>query len=157
MGHVADIFTQPVLATLPGNSAIGHTRYSTAGDTVLLNAQPFSVVCNKGKVAVAHNGNITNAAELRARIGTRRLHLSGHQRHRNDSAPGGALAERTLAGALRDALLQLEGAFSLVFLAEDRIIVARDPHGFRPLAIGQMEFSAAASATSSRPRLARST
>jgi glutamine phosphoribosylpyrophosphate amidotransferase len=61
MGHVADIFTKPVLASLPGELAIGHTRYSTAGDTVLLNAQPFSVVCNKGRVAVAHNGNITNA------------------------------------------------------------------------------------------------
>src|SRR5450755_2230644 len=65
MGHVADIFTKPVLATLPGSLAIGHTRYSTAGDTVLLNAQPFSVSCQKGKVAVAHNGNLTNATELR--------------------------------------------------------------------------------------------
>ncbi len=141
MGHVADIFTKPVLATLPGNSAIGHTRYSTAGDTVLLNAQPFSVVCNKGKVAVAHNGNITNAAELRAELGRNGaifqassdteiiLHLMAHS------------SEKTLTGALRDALLQLEGAFSLVFLAEDRIIVARDPHGFRPLAMGEMEFS----------------
>src|SRR4051812_16428257 len=65
MGHVADIFTKPVLATPPGDLAIGHTRYSTSGDTVLLNAQPFSVACNKGQIAVAHNGNITNAAELR--------------------------------------------------------------------------------------------
>src|SRR5450432_1217662 len=141
MGHVADIFTSPVLATLPGELAIGHTRYSTAGDTVLLNAQPFSVFCNKGKLAVAHNGNITNAAELRVDLERRGaifqassdteviLHLMAHS------------SERTLAGALRDALLQLEGAFSLVFLAQDRIIVARDPHGFRPLAVGQMEFS----------------
>ena len=91
MGHVADIFTSAVLAELPGELAIGHTRYSTAGDTVLLNAQPFSVACNKGRVAVAHNGNITNAAELRARTGAQRLHLSGHQRYRSDSAPGGAL------------------------------------------------------------------
>src|ERR1700745_1162645 len=68
MGHVADIFTSPVLATMPGELAIGHTRYSTAGDTVLLNAQPFSVSCNKGKVAVAHNGHITNANELRAEL-----------------------------------------------------------------------------------------
>jgi amidophosphoribosyltransferase len=141
MGHVADIFTKPVLATLPGELAIGHTRYSTTGDTVLLNAQPFSVACNKGKVAVAHNGNITNAGELRALLGKRGaifqassdteviLHLVAHS------------SERTLAGALRDALLQLEGAFSLVFLAQDRIIVARDPHGFRPLAVGEMEVS----------------
>jgi amidophosphoribosyltransferase len=141
MGHVADIFTSPVLKSLPGEAAIGHTRYSTAGDTVLLNAQPFSVVCNKGKIAVAHNGNITNAGELRTELGRRGsifqassdteviLHLMAHS------------SERTMTGALRDALLQLEGAFSLVFLAENRVIVARDPHGFRPLAVGEMEVS----------------
>src|SRR5271168_4234419 len=141
MGHVADIFTVPVLAELPGPLAIGHTRYSTTGDTVERNAQPFSVHCNKGRIAVAHNGNITNAAELRADLEARGsifqassdteviLHLVAHSR------------ERTLAGALREALLQLEGAFSLVFLAQDRIIVARDPQGFRPLAMGQLEFS----------------
>ena len=141
MGHVAEIFTPRVIDTLPGEQAIGHTRYSTAGDTALLNAQPFSVACNKGRIAVAHNGNITNAAELRRELERQGsifqsnsdteviLHLVAHSR------------ERTLSGALRDALLQLEGAFSLVFLAEDRVIVARDPHGFRPLAAGQMEFS----------------
>ncbi len=139
MGLVADIFTPPVLKDLRGSLAIGHTRYSTSGDTAVLNAQPFSVFCNKGKIAVAHNGNITNAAELRLELERRGaifqansdteviLHLVAHS------------AERTLAGALRDALLQIEGAFSLVFLAEDRIIVARDPHGFRPLAMGQLE------------------
>jgi amidophosphoribosyltransferase len=141
MGHVADIFTPAVISGLPGELAIGHTRYSTAGDTALLNAQPFSVACNKGKVAVAHNGNITNAGELRRELERDGsifqassdteviLHLVARSR------------ERTLAGALREALLQLEGAFSLVFLAQDRIIVARDPHGFRPLALGQMELS----------------
>src|SRR6202035_5255649 len=141
MGHVAEIFTPPVLAELPGDLAIGHTRYSTAGDTVLLNAQPFSVACNKGRIAVAHNGNITNALELRAELEREGsifqansdteviLHLVARSR------------EKTLPAALREALLQLEGAFSLVFLAEDRILVARDPHGFRPLAIGQMEMS----------------
>ena len=146
MGHVADIFTEPVLSGLPGTLAIGHTRYSTTGDTVERNAQPFSVHCNKGRIAVAHNGNITNAAELRADLEARGsifqassdteviLHLVAHSR------------ERTLAGALRDALLQLEGAFSLVFLAQDRVIVARDPQGFRPLAMGQLEFNAGAPA-----------
>ena len=144
MGHVADIFTPEVLGTLPGELAIGHTRYSTAGDTVLLNAQPFSVACNKGQVAVAHNGNITNAGELRRELEREGsifqassdteviLHLVARSR------------EKTLPGALREALLQLEGAFSLVFLAEDRIIIARDPHGFRPLAFGQMEMSGGA-------------
>ncbi len=90
MGHVADIFTPPVIASLPGDMAIGHTRYSTAGDTVVLNAQPFSVACNKGKVAVAHNGNITNAMELRRRTGKRRFDFPGVQRHRSRPAPGSA-------------------------------------------------------------------
>jgi len=139
MGHVADIFTNEALNKLPGSMAIGHTRYSTAGDTVARNAQPFSVHCNKGRIAVAHNGNITNATELRQDLEARGaifqassdteviLHLVAHSN------------EKTLPEALRDALLQLEGAFSLVFLAEDRIIVARDPRGFRPLAMGQLE------------------
>src|SRR5258707_4502640 len=139
MGHVADIFTPEVVGSLPGSLAIGHTRYSTAGDTVLKNAQPFSVACNKGLIAVAHNGNITNAAELRRELAREGsifpassdteviLHLVARSR------------EKTLAAALREALLQLEGAYSLVFLAENRILVARDPHGFRPLAFGQME------------------
>jgi amidophosphoribosyltransferase len=141
MGHVADIFTPEVVGSLPGVLAIGHTRYSTAGDTVLRNAQPFSVACNKGLIAVAHNGNITNAGELRRELEREGsifqassdteviLHLVARSR------------ERTLAGALREALLQLEGAFSLVFLAQDCVIVARDPHGFRPLAMGQLELS----------------
>ncbi|MGD0499871.1 MAG: amidophosphoribosyltransferase [Bryobacteraceae bacterium] len=141
MGHVAEIFTSAVLAELPGDMAIGHTRYSTAGDTALLNAQPFSVACNKGQVAIAHNGNITNAAELR-----RDLERGGSIFQANSDTEVvlhlvARSSERTLAAALRDALLQLEGAFSLVFLAEDRVIVARDPHGFRPLAVGEMEFS----------------
>jgi amidophosphoribosyltransferase len=106
-----------------------------------MNAQPLWVSCNKGRIAVAHNGNITNAVDLRSELERRGsifqansdteviLHLVAHS------------SEHTLAGALRDALLQIEGAFSLVFLAEDRIIVARDPYGFRPLAMGQMELS----------------
>ncbi|MBM3783506.1 MAG: amidophosphoribosyltransferase [Acidobacteria bacterium] len=141
MGHVADIFQPEVLGQLPGHMAIGHTRYSTTGDSKMLNAQPFSVQCHKGPIAVAHNGNITNAAELRRELEADGsifqatsdteviLHLVARSR------------ERTLAGALREALLQLEGAFSLVFLAADQLIVARDPHGFRPLAMGQMELS----------------
>lgn len=139
MGHVADIFTPAVLNQLPGELAIGHTRYSTAGDTVLLNAQPFSVRCNKGAIALAHNGNLTNAQELRGLLEAEGsifqassdteviLHLVAKSR------------ERTISGALREALLEIEGAFSLVFLAEQRVIVARDPYGFRPLAMGELD------------------
>jgi amidophosphoribosyltransferase len=147
MGHVADIFTPDVLNQLPGSLAIGHTRYSTAGDTALRNAQPLSVACSKGQVAVAHNGNLTNAIELRRDLEADGsifqstsdteviLHLVARSR------------ERTLAGALREALLQIEGAFSLVFLSEDSIIVARDPHGFRPLAMGYLEVEGEPTAT----------
>src|SRR3954463_933101 len=138
MGHVADIFTPDVLNQLPGSLAIGHTRYSTAGDTALRNAQPLSVACSKGQVAVAHNGNLTNAIELRQELEQEGsifqstsdteviLHLVAKSH------------ERTLSGALRDALLQIEGAFSLVFLAQDRIIVARGPPWFRPPAMGNL-------------------
>ena len=140
MGSVADIFP-PVLKTLPGELAIGHTRYSTAGDTVLLNAQPFSVTCNRGAVAVAHNGNITNATELRAELSRRGAIFQASSDTEVVLHLVAQSSERTFSGALRDALLQLEGAFSLVFLAQDRIIVARDPHGFRPLAMGEMEVS----------------
>ena len=65
MGLVEEIFTPEAIAALPGAAAIGHTRYSTAGDTSLLNAQPIVIDCNKGKLALAHNGNLTNAGELR--------------------------------------------------------------------------------------------
>ena len=141
MGHIADIFTAGVLNQLPGHMAIGHTRYSTAGDTALLNAQPFAVSCGKGKVAVAHNGNLTNAAELRRELeeqgsifqASSDTEVILHLVARSD--------QRTLEGALREALLDIDGAFSLVFLAEDRLIVARDPHGFRPLAMGELKLT----------------
>lgn len=139
MGHVAEIFTASVLNGLPGHAAIGHTRYSTAGDSAVLNAQPFSVQCNKGRIAVAHNGNLTNAPQLRQELedegsifqATSDTEVVLHLVARSD--------ENTLEEALRETLLDLSGAYSLVFLAEDRIIVARDPHGFRPLSIGKMK------------------
>ncbi len=141
MGHVADIFTVEVLNGLPGDKAIGHTRYSTTGDSAKLNAQPFSAMTNKGRLALAHNGNITNAMEIRNALEAEGaifsatsdtevvLHLISRSR------------ERTLPAALRDALLQLEGAFSLVLLTKNMLIAVRDPHGFRPMAMGQMEMS----------------
>src|SRR5204862_1042718 len=119
MGHVAEIFTPAVLKELPGELAIGHTPYSTAGDTVLLNAQPFSVACNKGRIAVAHNGNITNAGELRKEL----EHEGSIVQANSDTEVIVHLVarsrERTLAGALREAMLQLEGACSLVFMSLD--------------------------------------
>jgi len=130
-----------VISKLPGESAIGHTRYSTAGDTVLTNAQPVVIDCNKGKLALGHNGNLTNAIELRKKLEHRGsifqttsdteviVHLIARSNARN------------LSGAIADALNQVEGAYSLLLLTPDEIFAVRDPRGFRPLAIGRLNGS----------------
>jgi len=138
MGLVADIFTEEELAKLHGTLAIGHTRYSTAGDSSLLNAQPIMVQSNKGMMALAHNGNLVNASELRGRMESQGsifqttsdteiiVHLIAFSK------------EQTLPEAMADALRRVEGAFSLVMISPDRIFAARDPRGFRPLAMGRI-------------------
>ena len=138
MGLVADIFTEKKLARMRGTLAIGHTRYSTTGDSALLNAQPIMVQSNKGMIALAHNGNLTNAGEIRARMEAQGsifqtssdteviVHLIAQSR------------EHTLPEAIADALRRVEGAFSLVMISPDRIFAARDPRGFRPLAMGRI-------------------
>jgi len=138
MGLVADIFTEKKLAKLRGTLAIGHTRYSTTGDSALLNAQPIMVQSNKGMIALAHNGNLTNAQEIRSRMEAQGsifqtssdteviVHLIAQSR------------EHTLPEAIADALRRVEGAFSLVMISPDRIFAARDPRGFRPLAMGRI-------------------
>ena len=148
LGHVQDIFTPGVIARLPGDAAIGHTRYSTAGDTSLMNAQPVVIDCNKGKLALGHNGNLTNALEVRRRLEHRGsifqttsdteviVHLIARSSARN------------LSGAIADALNQVEGAYSLLLLTRDEIYAIRDPRGFRPLALGRLKGAwAAASET----------
>jgi amidophosphoribosyltransferase len=139
MGLVQEIFTPEVLARLPGASAIGHTRYSTAGETALTNAQPVVIDCNKGKLAVAHNGNLTNALELR-----RRLEHSGSifQTTSDTEVIVHLVARskaRNLIGALADAAQQVEGAYSLVILTRDEVFAMRDPRGFRPLNLGRLD------------------
>jgi amidophosphoribosyltransferase len=138
MGQVEEIFQPSVLAQLPGSLAIGHTRYSTAGDKALLNAQPIMIDCNKGKVALGHNGNLTNAAEWRRKLEHRGsifqtnsdteviVHLIARSQARN------------LSGALGDALNQVEGAYSLLVLTTDELYAVRDPRGFRPLCLGKL-------------------
>jgi amidophosphoribosyltransferase len=138
MGLVADIFSHEVLASLRGTLAIGHTRYSTAGDSALLNAQPIMVQSNKGTIAIAHNGNLVNAQAIRAK-------LEGQGSIFQTSSDTEVLVhlialsrEQTLPDAIADALRRVEGAFSLVMLSRDRIFAARDPRGFRPLAMGHI-------------------
>ena len=138
MGEVEEIFQPGVLSKLKGSSSIGHTRYSTAGDKALLNAQPIMIDCNKGKVAVAHNGNLTNAGEWRRKLEHRGsifqtnsdteviVHLIARSQARNFPA------------ALGDALNQLEGAYSLLVLTAEELYAVRDPRGFRPLALGKL-------------------
>jgi amidophosphoribosyltransferase len=138
MGLVSDIFTADALARVPGSLAIGHTRYSTTGDSALLNAQPIRVECSKGQMALAHNGNITNAHEIRSHLErqgsifqtTSDTEVIVHLIARSN--------EETLESAMSDSLRRIEGAFSLVMLTPDRIFAARDPRGFRPLVMGRI-------------------
>ncbi|MGB6898242.1 MAG: hypothetical protein WBE12_06615, partial [Candidatus Acidiferrum sp.] len=147
MGEVEEIFQPSVLAKLPGSLAIGHTRYSTAGEKALLNAQPITIDCNKGKIALGHNGNLTNAAEWRRKLEHRGsifqtnsdteviVHLIARSQARN------------LSGALGDALNQVEGAYSLLVLTQDELYAVRDPRGFRPLVLGRLPATATANET----------
>jgi amidophosphoribosyltransferase len=138
MGYVHDAFDTAALARLPGRMAVGHVRYSTAGESRLANAQPILVDSVHGQFAVAHNGNIVNATELRDELVRNGaifqattdteviVHLFARSR--------GASAE----AAIVDALSQVRGAYSFVMMTKDRLIGARDPHGFRPLALGRL-------------------
>ncbi len=138
MGLVADIFTPDVLAGLPGRAAIGHTRYSTCGDSGLNNAQPLTIECNKGQIAIGHNGNLTNAAGIH-----QRLEAAGSifQTTSDTEVILHLLAQAQTGNfdtALEQALRQVEGAYSLVLLTSDSLYAIRDPWGFRPLAMGRL-------------------
>ncbi len=140
MGLVADVFKRDgVFAKLPGRSAIGHVRYSTAGGNDMKNCQPIMVDYSRGSIAVAHNGNLVNAPELR-----------------NDLEKSGSIFSTTadtetiihlIARAQSDSLVervceslqQVKGAYSLAFLTETRMIAVRDPSGFRPLSLGKLD------------------
>jgi len=138
MGLVADIFTEDVLSRIRGTLAIGHTRYSTAGDSALLNAQPILVQSNKGAIAVAHNGNLVNAQQVRAQLESQG---SIFQTNSDTEVIVHLIAlskEHTLPEAIADALRRVEGAFSLVVMSPDRVLAVRDPRGFRPLAMGRI-------------------
>ncbi|HJW71874.1 MAG TPA: hypothetical protein VJ486_03385, partial [Geothrix sp.] len=137
-GYVADVFTEAVLDELPGNAAIGHTRYSTTGGNVASAAHPFLIHGRFGQVALCHNGNLTNTEQLRAK-----LIQEGHTfTSPSDSEILLALINRAQAETLEEAVVmalqEAQGAYSLLILTEHALIAARDPHGFRPLAMGHM-------------------
>lgn len=139
MGLVSQIFNGDVLHGLVGNMAVGHTRYSTTGASHLRNAQPLTVDCARGQIAIAHNGNLTNASQLREELENRGsifqttvdseiiLHLMAQP---NINGHGNNLIET---------VRRIEGAFSLVIMTENELIGVRDPHGFRPLCIGKVD------------------
>ncbi len=140
-GLVADIYSKDVLAKLPGAMAIGHNRYSTSGGSDLKNIQPLIVNFALGNLALAHNGNLINAQMLRNELEAYGaifqstsdteviIHLIAHSR------------ADTLLARVVDALSQVRGAFSVILMTDDGLIAARDPHGFRPLCLGQLRDS----------------
>ena len=139
MGLVSQVFNEKDIDQLKGSYAIGHVRYSTTGSSNLLNAQPLSADTSRGQIAIAHNGNLINAARLRAELEMKGsifqatsdseiiLHLLAQ--------PGASSETKNPLAALRE----LEGAFSIVIMGEKEIIGVRDPHGFRPLSLGKLD------------------
>ena len=138
MGLVSEIFTDDVLEKLPGDMAIGHTRYSTTGDSALLNAQPIRVESTKGLIAIAHNGNLVNLGNVRSKL----ERAGAYFQTTSDSEIIVQLIAHSHAGTLVDAiaesLAQVDGAFSIVMMTRDRVFAARDPRGFRPLSMGRI-------------------
>src|SRR5215475_13924131 len=138
MGLVSQVFNGDVLHDMVGRMAVGHTRYSTTGSSHLRNAQPLTVDCARGQIAIAHNGNLTNAAKLRDELEARGsifqttvdseiiLHLMAQPSFNGD--------HNNLISAIR----RIEGAYSLVIMTETELIGVRDPHGFRPLSLGRI-------------------
>src|SRR5262245_51521267 len=141
MGYVADVFDGTRLSRLSGRTAIGHVRYSTAGASLLLNAQPIVFDTGRGPLALAHNGNLVNAREIRASLEDQGALFTTT----SDSEMILHLVARsqaqTLTAAIAEALSDVRGAYSLVILSRDGIFVARDPHGIRPLSLGIREGS----------------
>jgi amidophosphoribosyltransferase len=137
MGLVAQVFDEEKLHALPGQVAIGHTRYSTTGSNAWANAQPLVHHGRSRTVAIGHNGNLTNTSELRTELAADQIVLGATSDTEviaaliaNDPAP--------IAEAVATALPRLEGAYSVVALSEGKLLAFRDPHGIRPLALGRL-------------------
>ena len=139
MGHVADVFTRDVLDALQGAAAVGHVRYSTAGDSNPANAQPFLLGHHRGPIAVAHNGNLVDAARVRDELEadgaifqtTTDTEVLLHLIARSRAAD--------IVDAIVEAVRRVRGAYSLLFLVPGRLIAVRDPAGFRPLSLGKVD------------------
>jgi len=138
MGYVNEAFDDDTIAKLPGPLAVGHVRYSTAGESRLANAQPIVVDSAHGQLAVAHNGNLVNALEVRDSLVREGAIF---QTNSDTEVIVHLFARAKVDGAenaIIEAISQVRGAFSLVMMTKDRLIGVRDPHGFRPLALGRL-------------------
>ena len=139
MGYVADTFDGEALSHLPGSMAIGHVRYSTAGESKISNAQPILIDCAHGQIAICHNGNLVNAGELRSEL----VRQGSIFQSSSDTEVILHLYARSKApnpvDAVVESVSQVQGAFSLALMTRDRMIAVRDPHGFRPLALGRLD------------------
>jgi amidophosphoribosyltransferase len=138
MGLVADIFTEDRIKKLPGHAAIGHNRYSTTGDSISINIQPILVNFAMGSLAIAHNGNLVNAGILKAEL---EAYGSIFQSTMDSEVIIHLIAQSRLSNLherIVDALQHVQGSYSLLLLAEDELIGLRDPHGFRPLVLGEL-------------------
>jgi amidophosphoribosyltransferase len=137
MGHVSDAFDQSHLDRLRGASAIGHVRYSTAGEVSILEAQPFLVTCQHGQIAICHNGNLPFAREERLRL-EREGAIFSSTSDTEVVLHGVARSRLPVRDAIAEVLRETEGAFSMLFLTPNELIAIRDPRGFRPLALGRL-------------------
>jgi amidophosphoribosyltransferase len=139
MGHVNDIFQEKSLSRLPGRAAIGHVRYSTSGKVSINEAQPFSVKCSFGQIALCHNGNLPDATEARHHLEMEGAIFSST----SDTEVVLHRIARSRASSVVDAIVEAlkddEGAFSMLFATPTSIIAARDPRGFRPLCMGDLD------------------
>jgi amidophosphoribosyltransferase len=139
MGLVSQVFSEETLQSLPGNLAIGHTRYSTTGSSEMRNAQPFARTRDGSFIALAHNGNLVNIDELRA---TLQKNGQVFESTSDTEVIAALLAEHPshdIRVALREVIPQLRGAFSAVLLTKDEVVGFRDPYGVRPLVLGKLE------------------
>jgi len=138
-GLIADVLTEEVLKKLPGKSAIGHTRYSTAGKNTIEEVQPFSVTCQHGKIAVCHNGNLPFAEANRLELEKKGAIFSSTSDTETILHAVARTPAPNVIEAIKMVLNDTEGAFSLLFLTPEALIAVRDPRGFRPLVLGKYE------------------
>jgi amidophosphoribosyltransferase len=139
MGHVSEIFTAERLQHLPGFAAVGHVRYSTSGDSSLKNAQPVAAEISGGSLAIAHNGNLVDADEMRSRLEDEGAIFQGNSDTEIILHLVARSKQTTLPDRVAEALRSVRGAYSVALLSESMMVAVRDPMGIRPLSLGRVK------------------